>query len=172
LGFRSLCGSLFSCGFFFRVVGIFYRVVVGALLEEPIMYILVGICLDLGQGLYPVQLFQKALGLLGIEAVPDKEFHVGVGQVLGLVCSLLLGSLGFYELEARQITAKLEHFTIFLSAKCAGLTEEACRQGNGAVLKANFVVLHGGFLAFVSIVFRGCLSQPCDFIILNVVSFI
>jgi len=148
LGFRSLCGSLFSCGFFFRVVGIFYRVVVGALLEEPIMYILVGICLDLGQGLYPVQLFQKALGLLGIEAVPDKEFHVGVGQVLGLVCSLLLGSIGLYELEVSVIAAEFKHFAIFLGFQGAGLAEERGGQGDDAIHKINVVILHSGNLLF------------------------
>ena len=148
LGFRLLCGSLFSCVFFFGVVGNFYRVVVGALLKEPIMYILVGICLDLGQSLYPTQLFQKALGLLGIEAVPDEEFHVGVGQVLGLVCSLLLGSIGLYELEVSVIAAEFKHFAVFLGSQGAGLAEECGVQGDDAIHKINVVSLHSSNLLF------------------------
>lgn len=36
--------------------------------------------------------------------------------------------------------------------------EELQEALHGAVLKANFVVLHGCFLTFISLVFQGCLS--------------
>lgn len=62
--------------------------------------------------------------LTGIEAIPDEEFHVGVGQVLGLVCGLLLGDLGLYELEIGMIAAKFKHLAVFLGSQAAGLAQE------------------------------------------------
>jgi len=144
-----------------------YRLALRELLEEPRLYILVGIGLDLGEAFDLLHLIQQSGGgFLAFSAVGDVFAHILIGQVLILI-GALLGSFSLHELEAREAAAQLDHFLILRSTKGACLAQEGGGQGDGLVDVIDIVLLHGVFLSFVySCLFQGlgclCFPQPCD----------